>query len=249
MNPISGRSIYETCVIPTLLFGCENWVLTDSMLHQLESFQGEIGRRILKLSRHHSTLSMRLGLRWPSITTRILISKLSLLTKLSEGEGTIGSQIFSSLPQGSLRLMQECRHLKEKLSCRGCTDSLLNSQSSLREKKREILQTDWDSCITEASDHCSMAIAAQIAVNVRLWDMALDYGPRGTECLQALYRELTGPQFWKGICHLCDTPFNGPYLHHFTLTHTRLSDPERIISSLSCSDSDIFMYTKYSSVT
>ena len=92
LNPISGRSIYETCVIPTLLFGCENWVLTDSMLHQLESFQGEIKRRILKLSRHHSTLSTRLGLRLPSITARILISKLSLLTKLSEGEGSIYRQ-------------------------------------------------------------------------------------------------------------------------------------------------------------
>ena len=194
LNPISGRSIYETCVIPTLLFGFENWVLTDSMLHQLESFQGEIKRHILKLSRHHSTLSTRLGLRWTSITTRILISKLSLLTKLSEGEGSIGSQIFSSLPQGFLRLMHKCRHLEEKLSCQGCTDSLLNAQSSLREKKREILRTDWDSCITEASDHCSMATAAQIAVNVswvKLWDITLDHGPRGTECLQAHYRELT----------------------------------------------------------
>ena len=72
LNPISGRSIYETCVIPVLLFGCENWVLTDSMLHQLESFQGEIGRRILKLTRHHSTLSTRLALRWPSVTVRVL---------------------------------------------------------------------------------------------------------------------------------------------------------------------------------
>ena len=135
LNPISGRSIYETCFIPTLLFGCENWVLTDSMLHQLESFQGEIGRRILQLSTQHSTLSTRLGLRLPSITARILIPKLSLLTKLSEGEGSIGSQIFSSLPQGSLRLMQECRHLEEKLSCRGCTDSLLNSQSCISERE------------------------------------------------------------------------------------------------------------------
>ena len=141
LNPISGRSIYETCVIPTLLFGCENWVLTDSMLYQLESFQAEIGRQILNLSRHHSTLSMCLGVRWPSITAtplRILISKLRLLTKLSEGEGSIGSQIFSSLPQGSLRLVQECQHLEEKLSCQGCTDSVLNSQSSLRERKRQI---------------------------------------------------------------------------------------------------------------
>ena len=47
------------------------------------------------------------------------------------------------------------------------------------------------------------------------------------------------------VCHLCDTPFNGPYFHHFTLTHTHLSNPEWIISSLSCSDSDIFSNLKY----
>ena len=252
LNPISGRSIYETCVIPSLLFGCENWVLTDSMLHKLEAFQGEIGRRILKLSKHHSTLSTRLGLRWPSVTARILISKLSLLVKLREGEDSIGSQIFSSVPQGSLSLVQECRQLEERLSCKGCTNSLLNSQSSLKEKKKDILRTDWDSCIMKASDHCSTTIAAQIARNVswvKLWDMALDHGPRGTEHLQALYQELTRPQFQKGVCHLCESQFQGPYFNHFTLSHTRLPDPEQIISCLSHSDSDIFMYAKHFSVT
>ena len=124
LNPISGRSIYETCVIPTLLFGCENWVLTDSVLHRLESFQGEIGCQILNLSRYHSTLSSWLGLRWPSTTARILISKLSLLAKLSEGEDSIDSRIFSSLPKESVRLVQECCYLEEKLSCQGCTNSL-----------------------------------------------------------------------------------------------------------------------------
>ena len=135
LNPISGRSIYETCVIPVLLFGCENWVLTDSMLHQLESFQGEIGRRILKLTRHHSTLSTRLALRWSSVTVRVLISKLSLLSKLSERGDSIGGQIFSGLPQESLKLVRECRYLEEKLSCQGCTDAMLSSQSSRREMK------------------------------------------------------------------------------------------------------------------
>ena len=42
-NPISARSIYEVCVLPVLLFGWENWILSDITLHQLESFQGEIG--------------------------------------------------------------------------------------------------------------------------------------------------------------------------------------------------------------
>ena len=57
LNPVSTRSIYETCVVPVLLY----WILTDSMLHQLKSFQGEIGRRMLKLSKYHSTLSTRLA--------------------------------------------------------------------------------------------------------------------------------------------------------------------------------------------
>jgi len=47
-------------------------------LDHLEAFQGEVGRRILKLSRFHSTLSTRIALKWPSISARILIRKLSL---------------------------------------------------------------------------------------------------------------------------------------------------------------------------
>ena len=87
-------------------------MLTDSMLHQLESFQGEIGRRILKLSKYHSTLSTRLALRWPSVTARMFIRKLSLLSKVSDEGNSIGSQIFLSSPQDSLRLVQECRAME-----------------------------------------------------------------------------------------------------------------------------------------
>ena len=46
----------ETCVISTLLYGAENWVLDESCLELLENFQAEIGRRILKLSKYHSSL-------------------------------------------------------------------------------------------------------------------------------------------------------------------------------------------------
>ena len=48
LNPLTGKSIYENCVIPVLLYGCENWILTDANIAALESF-GEIGRRILHL--------------------------------------------------------------------------------------------------------------------------------------------------------------------------------------------------------
>jgi C1A family cysteine protease len=42
LNPVSARSIFECCMVPVLLYGCENQ-FTDSMRYQLESFQGEIG--------------------------------------------------------------------------------------------------------------------------------------------------------------------------------------------------------------
>ena len=50
LNPLSGKAIYETCVVPVLLYGCESWVLSDTSTTILESFQGEIDRRILRLS-------------------------------------------------------------------------------------------------------------------------------------------------------------------------------------------------------
>ena len=42
LNPISRKTIFNTCVIPILLFGSENWILTDPLVDQLEAFQGEI---------------------------------------------------------------------------------------------------------------------------------------------------------------------------------------------------------------
>ena len=77
LNTISGKTIFDTCVILILLFGSENWIITDPLVYQLEAFQGEIGRRILKLSKFNSTISTRLALKWPSIATRIIILKLS----------------------------------------------------------------------------------------------------------------------------------------------------------------------------
>ena len=142
LNPISGRTIFETCVVPIFLYGCENWILTTPLLDRLEAFQGEIGRRILKLSLFHSTLSVRLALRWPSVPARILIQKLNLLAKISSDEDTVGGRIYSKLsaidPQ-SLQIVQECKSLEEKLKCRGVTQSMLKLECSSREAKKLIM--------------------------------------------------------------------------------------------------------------
>ena len=79
LNPLSGRAIFKTCVVPILLYGCENWIQTEDMLLTVERFQEEIGRRILKLSRFHSALVVRVLLQWPSVQTRVLYEEVDLL--------------------------------------------------------------------------------------------------------------------------------------------------------------------------
>ena len=80
LNPLSGRGIFETCIIP--LYGCETWLLDATTIKMLESFQSEIGHRIFHLPKYHSNMVVRLGLHWPSVATRILICKLAFLPKL-----------------------------------------------------------------------------------------------------------------------------------------------------------------------
>ena len=45
-------------------------------------------------------------------------------------------------------------------------------------------------------------------------------------------------------CHLCGVTMDVSYFHHYTLSHTPLSDPDQIIYSLSSATSDIFMHYK-----
>ena len=166
---------------------------------------------------------------------------LSASKAVDEAIKNIGNKIFSSFNQDSLRLTQECRAMEGKLSCHGFTDALLSV-------KRHVLQIDWEACITDASHHSSTAVASRIASEtswMKLWDIALDYGPRGSSSLQALYRELTRPQLQPGVCHLCGTTLDTPFFHNYTLYHTPLSDPERIINSLLSASSDIFVYAKH----
>ena len=89
----------------------------------LESFQFEIGRRILHLKKHHSKKVVRLRLQWPSVATRILIHKLTFLTKLlANTDDIISSRIFTSLAIVDVYNMGivQCQMLESELN----TDAL-----------------------------------------------------------------------------------------------------------------------------
>ena len=97
-NPLSAREMFETCVIPTPLYGAENWILDEGCLELLEHFPAEIDRRILKLSRYHSKLAVQIGLSLPSVTARVLIHKITYLHHLlSSGDESIATSTFKIL--------------------------------------------------------------------------------------------------------------------------------------------------------
>ena len=133
LNPLSGRAIFETCVVSSLLYGCENWILTEDMLLTLESFQEQIGRRILKLSRFHSALAVRVLLQWPSVQTRVLMRKLIFLKRVVSGDEVVSSHVFRTLAAGDvnrIQLVQESRYLEENLAT-GFTTRILQQASEL----------------------------------------------------------------------------------------------------------------------
>ena len=43
LNPLSAISVFESCVLPILLYGCETWLLDSSTIQLLERFQLKLG--------------------------------------------------------------------------------------------------------------------------------------------------------------------------------------------------------------
>ena len=120
LNPLSSCCIFETCIVPILLYGSETWLLDSTSLNALESFQHEIGCRILRVPRCYSKSAVRIGLHWPSVATRVLIRKLSFLSKLLSGTmDTISRRIFTSLAMENVfetSIVQQCKMLEANLS-------------------------------------------------------------------------------------------------------------------------------------
>lgn len=72
-NPLTALSLFNTFVMPILFYGCEVWFLNDPLMCLLDKFQAEVGKRILKLPRFHTNISVLLGLKWPSFRLVVLI--------------------------------------------------------------------------------------------------------------------------------------------------------------------------------
>ena len=201
LNPLSASSIFETCIIPILLYGCETWLLDSTCLQDLEKFQCEIGRRILGLSKFHSNTVVRVALHWPSMSTRTLLRKLSFLGKLiCNNADTMSSPIFTTICMDdiySLPIVQQCRMLEAPLATdvvHQLLSDLPNAKSIIVKNKKLLLERDYDLLLVSAKAHPTAQYISQIASHTswrKIWDNALDYGVKGTISCQALLHELS----------------------------------------------------------
>ncbi len=200
----------ESCVLPTLPYCAKNWSLDTTSLDLLERFQAEMGHRILRLLRRHSTLSVLIGLSWPSMKARVLNLKPSFLCRLlsaDPSQNNIATSTFRTLASKEvyeIGLVQQCLFLD---SCLGtaATAAILNqadsAMSALSGAKNAILVKDR-SLIHQEESHQSTLLASHVNL-LRVWEAARDLGPYWTTVTQSFYRLLTTPIFGNRICWKC----------------------------------------------
>ena len=112
LGPLSNRLVVETCVLPVLMYGCENWILSRDDIELLEAFQGEMGKRILKLPKYLSNTAAVTALDWPSMRARLLVRKLSFLKRVTQADTLVGGVVRAfSDGMETLCLARECRDM------------------------------------------------------------------------------------------------------------------------------------------
>ena len=234
LNPLSSRSIVETCVFPVLLYGAESWILNTTLLKKLEFFQTEIGKRVLRLPKYSSNRAVRMALLWPSMQARILCIKLSYLHKTVSGVNNINSRVFRTLAASeveSLLLVRQCRFLESLLGTK-YTSLIIQSPdvTSIMIIKNEILDLDARSLFEDAASCPSLLHVRAIAVHpegswLKVWDIALDRGAWGTSHSLALLR-LFCLKPHSNLCPVpdCEVETNDSNIFdHFLGSHTELN--------------------------
>ena len=197
LNPLSGSSIFETSILPILLYGSETW-----LLNFLHSGLREVSVRDWTTNfKFHANDAIRSALHWPSMATRVLLRKLSFLSKLLTNYHDILSSCTALAMDGiySIFVVQQCRMLEAPLST-DIVNQCLTSQNKAVEivhSNKKVLLNVIHVLISTATMHPSVEPIAKIASVVswkKIWDGVLDYGVKGTNCSQAILRKICRPE-------------------------------------------------------
>ena len=186
-----------------------------------------LGKRILRLSCSHSNASALIGLDWPSIRARVLIKKLCYLKRvLSSDNDKLSSEVlkfFASRDISTLTIVEQCRYL-EGVYETDFTAEVLTTTVSKRELQKRILATDKEYRLKLYHTHQSLKHIIAAPSWLKIWDMALDHGARGTKAAVCFFSSLSRPLFGDRLCPHCNLsiPQDFSYLEHLVETHHEL---------------------------
>ena len=207
----------------------------------LDRFQAEIGKRILRLPRYHTNISVLLGLKWPSFRLLVLVRKLSYLAKLlSDNSNCTSSRVFRSLASENLfdiSLVQQCKELELLFGTDVLEQCLLSPDeavSIIQHAMSQLIEADWSRSLHLGLSHPSLTYICNPALVgdwCNLWNAALDFGTRSTKVAQGIFRVLSRPVFSDKICPFCQSLITETtFTDHLSSSHSLLKD--QLLSSL-----------------
>ena len=145
MGPLSFRKVIESCIMPVLLYGRENWILSDVLVERLEAFQAELVKRVLKWPKHHSNNAVIAVLSAPTMKYRVLVRKLGFLDLMrvmtGDSDRLSGSVVLALCDEvESICLVRECREMEESFGTQITMDfmikkAILNADNTIRMNK------------------------------------------------------------------------------------------------------------------
>ena len=87
--------IFWSIVVPTIIYGCELWVLDDPTLNMIEEFQNNIGKRVQRSHPKIPSVCSYYGLGWMRLERIIQIRKLMFIhTILIMDENSLSKNFF-----------------------------------------------------------------------------------------------------------------------------------------------------------
>ena len=182
ISPLSSKSVLECCLISVLLYGCENWILTEPLCQKLESLQSELVKQMLKWPKHLSNTVALATLDFPTMRSRVLQRKLSFLHRVINSSlfSLSGRTVFAlSQDIDSLCLVKECRELEEGFGTHFNDNILARREVHLKNIKASIHDLNQQ----QGAAKCSVKapIIAEVAKQVgwsKRWDVALNLGAK-----------------------------------------------------------------------
>ena len=223
---------------------------------QYTSFLGELSKRLLKLPRWYSNTPASIVIGLGSARAMCLTRKLNFLRKIfsDHRSETVSSLTLASLSDdiNSVCLIRECQDLEQYFHSNFPAAILQREAKTCphpREIKKDILSRDRDLRLAQCEDRADTSIIVKVVRAVgwpKLWDLALDHGPKCIGGLRNLVRVIKFPLHALSACPLCkeEDITRDSLLSHVLTTHSGspCSSNKLLSLLLSASDSDSVLF-------